>query len=145
MYASPFATPSHAGQARSQLYRDVGVRTGVGEASPHQLVTMLYDGLVEAIMQGRGAIAARQIEAKSRALTRALRIVDEGLKAPINVAEGGELALRLSDLYDYISLRLTEANVHNDDAALGECLSLIEPLREGWQGIAAQVRAPATR
>lgn len=139
MYASTFAAPFSARGVQGQLYREVGVSTGVAGATPHQLVTMLYDGLLESIRQARGAMKLKQVDLRGRAISRALRIVDEGLKAPLNMAEGGELAQRMSDLYGYISLRLIEANLRNDEQALVECQTLIEPLRDGWQQIAAQV------
>jgi flagellar protein FliS len=126
---------------RSNLYRQVGVETSVTNATPHQLVAMLYDGLLEAIAQARGSMAQRNAEAKGRAIGRAVRIVEEGLKGSLNTQDGGALATQLKNLYEYVSKRLTEANLRNDDAALAECVNLIQPLREAWTGIAAQVRS----
>lgn len=145
MFASPFAASPALGAARSQMYRDIGVTTGVSEGNPHQLVAMLYDGLLEAISQARGALATRNIELKGKALGRAVRIVEEGLKAGVNLRDGGELAARLHELYGYLAVRLSEANLRNDDAALQECVRLIEPLREAWSGIAAQVASTPRR
>jgi flagellar protein FliS len=122
----------------SGLYRQVGVETGVKAASPHQLVQMLYDGLLDSLMQARGAMQSRDIEAKGRAISRASRIVDEGLKAALSPA-GGELTTNLSSLYTYISMRLMQAHLRNDVAALEECQRLIQPLRDAWAAISAQV------
>ena len=143
MYAaavSPFST--RAAQGFGNAYRQVGIQTGVESASPHRLVAMLFDGLVESIDQARGAMQAGQIETKGRAIGRAVRIVEEGLKGGLN-AGGGTLAADLGELYGYIVQRLTLANVRNDPAALDECRRLIEPLREAWASIAPQVDAPA--
>jgi flagellar protein FliS len=122
-------------------YRQVGIETGVASASAHQLVQMLFDGLLEAIMQAHGSMRQGQIAAKGRAIGRAVRIVDEGLKAGLDLRSGGTLAQDLDDLYAYITLRLTQANLRNDEAALNECLALIQPLHEAWGAIrpAAQV------
>jgi flagellar protein FliS len=121
----------------SSAYRDVSVETGVSSASPHQLVLMLYDGFLESVTQARGAIATRNIETKCRAIVRALRIVDEGLNAGLNLEEGGQLAQDLHQLYNYVALRLAHANLHNDASALEECARLVEPLRAGWIAIAS--------
>jgi flagellar protein FliS len=118
----------------SGLYRQVGVETGVKTADPHKLVLMLYDGLLESIIQARGAMRARHIEAKSRAMTRAVRIVDEGLRPGLSPA-GGELSHSLSSLYAYVSMRLVQAHARNDEAALDECRRLITPLRDAWATI----------
>ena len=128
-------------QARAAAYRQVGVETAVADASPHRLVQMLFDSLVESITQARGAMQEGRVEAKGRAIGRAVRIVDEGLKASLDPAAGGALSRDLSDLYDYVALRLTQANLRNDARALDECQALIQPLRDAWASIAGQVGA----
>jgi len=133
----PFARP----QAFANAYKHVGVETGVAGASAHRLVQMLFDGFVEAVSQARGAMRSGQIEAKCLAIGRAVRILDEGLRAGLNTGEGGELAADLNDLYTYATLRLTQANLRNDERALDECQRLIEPLRQAWSSIAASVDA----
>lgn len=139
------SSPTMTSRARgfSQAYQKVGVETGVDAASPHQLVAMLYGGLLDALASARGALQQGQVERKAADLSRAVRIVDEGLKAALNPA-GGELTAHLDGLYRYIGLRLTHANLHNDEAAITECVGLIEPLREAWAAIRPQVdtRAP---
>ncbi|MFM9914851.1 MAG: flagellar export chaperone FliS [Rhizobacter sp.] len=128
------STPSLA-----NAYRQVGTETGVSGATPHKLVQMLFDGFQEAVAQARGALRNRLIEAKGRAIGRAMRIVDEGLHAGLNMSAGGKLAADLDALYTYVSLRLTHANLHNDESALDECVALIEPLRSAWAAIGPQV------
>jgi flagellar protein FliS len=104
---------------------------------------MLYDGALDAIAQARGAMQAGQVEWKGRAIGRATRIVEEGLRSNLDLAGGGKLATDLSDLYAYVVQRLLHANLHNDAAALDECRSLLEPLREAWAAIAPQAAAVA--
>lgn len=138
MYAtmsSPFGRPRSA----ASTYRQVGVETGVTTGSPHQLVAMLFDGYMDALAQARGALRQGHIEAKGRAIGRAVRIIEEGLKAGLNLNSGGELAADMRDLYDYVTLRLTQANLHNDEKLLEECQNLIEPLRSAWASIGPQV------
>jgi flagellar protein FliS len=124
----PAASQAHA-------YSRVGVETGVHAASPHQLVTMLFDGFADALGQARAALQRRDTEAKCKAITRAVRIVDEGLKASLDVDAGGPIASDLGALYGYVTVRLTEANLHNDVRALDECAALLEPVRSAWIAI----------
>jgi flagellar protein FliS len=140
MFASA-ASSRHASSAFAGAYRTVGVETGVAAATPHQLVTMLFDGFNAAIAEARVALDQGRVEAKCKALGRALRIVDEGLKAPLDAA-GGDLTEKLSSLYGYVALRLTQANLNNDVAALDECVKLLEPVRSAWLAIVPA--APAT-
>lgn len=135
---SPF-NRSPAAMPHADLYARVGIETGVSGASSHRLVAMLFDGFVDAVATAKGALAIGQIEAKGHAISRAARIVDEGLKASLDLRGGGSLAADLADLYAYVTLRLTQAHVRNDATALDECLRLMQPLREAWSSIAPQV------
>lgn len=124
-------------------YRQVGVETGVAAASPHALVAMLYAGLFDSLAQARGALQTGQIETKGRAIGRAVRIVEEGLRSCLDEERGGPLAANLKSVYGYVVLRLTQANLHNDVAALDECAQILEPLHAAWQAIAPRADAPA--
>jgi flagellar protein FliS len=137
MYATMTASSAnvYSQKTTSSMYRQIGLETGVSGASPHQLVALLLNGALEAIAQARGAIKAKQIEAKCKAISKAVGIVDEGLKASLDLKSGGELAANLNDLYGYVTTRLTQANLHSDDEALEECANLLSPLRDAWGAI----------
>jgi flagellar protein FliS len=141
-----FSTHSSASFGRSPqfalAYRQMAAETGVSSASPHRLVTMLFDGYLESVAQARGAMRSGRLEEKGRAIGRAVRIVDEGLRAALNLESGGRLARDLHELYGYLTLRLTQANLRNDEAALDECQRLVQPLREAWISIAGRVERP---
>lgn len=134
--ASPFSARH---RMAGHLYHSVGVESKLHSSSPHGLVTMLFDGLMEALALAQAAMRDGQIEAKGKALGRAVRIIDHGLKAALNIRDGGQLAADLSDLYAYTTLRLTQANLRNDAAAVDECRALLQPLREAWISIAPEV------
>ena len=135
-YTQRLATRAKPGN----LYQQVGIETRLSGASPHQMVAMLFDGYMEALAQARGAMRANQREAKGVALGRAVRIVEEGLRAGLDLRAGGNLARDLDELYGYLTLRLTLANVRNDEAALDECQRLVQPLREAWAAIGSAVQ-----
>ncbi|HEX3140621.1 MAG TPA: flagellar export chaperone FliS, partial [Rhizobacter sp.] len=96
-----FASAAFSAPSKRQLgaYQQVQVTTGVDGASPHRLVEMLFEGLLDSFAQARGAIRQGNIEAKGEAIGRAVRIIDEGLRAGLNMEAGGALAADLSDLY----------------------------------------------
>jgi len=142
MFAATFSPP-RAMQSLASAYQQVGLETAAAAATPHKLIEMLFDGFQDAVARARGAMLARQIEAKGRAIGHAARIVEEGLKAGLNLADGGKIAADLDALYAYVAMRLTYANLHNDAAALDECLRLIEPVRIAWAEIGPRVTAAA--
>lgn len=135
MYATFSPIPQRNAFSASGAYRSVGMETGVSAASPHKLVAMLFDGLQESLAQAIGALQSKDLDAKCRALGRAIRIVDEGLRAGLDVTRGGALARNLDDLYAYVTLRLTQANLRSDAEAVAECQRLIDPVAKAWSAI----------
>lgn len=131
-------TPSFSRAANA--YRQVGAQSGVESASPHRLIQMLFEGLLQNLNAARGAIERGEVEIKGTQLGRAVRILEEGLKGSLNREQGGELAANLGALYDYCIQRLTHANLRNDVQAVEEVVSLVEPVAQGWQEIGS---APA--
>ena len=127
MFSAPHAQPTPRSQQFAGAYRQVGVQTMVAGASPHGLVALLFE----------------DVAAKGLAIGQAVRIIDEGLKSALDLKDGGKLAADLSDLYSYVCMRLTQANLRNDEAALDECAALLTPLRDAWAAIGTQVDATA--
>lgn len=126
-------------RSANNLYQQVDTQARALSASPHRLVAMLFDGLIEAINRARGAIQRQDVPAKGEAITRAIRIVSEGLQAGLVRNANNELADNMHALYSYINMRLMQANLHNDETALQECQRLIIPLRDAWAEIGSQV------
>jgi flagellar protein FliS len=135
MFANTFSSRPSRGVPRSNLYQQVGIETRLSGATPHALIAMLFDGWMEAVAQARGAMRSGDLVTKGHAIGRAVRIIDEGLRAGLDLRAGGALARDLHDLYGYLTLRLTVANLRNDEAALDECQRLMRPLQEAWAAI----------
>lgn len=73
----------------ASVYRQVGVQSSVDGASPHQLIQMLFDGLMQSLNAARGSMQRGDVEEKGRHLGKAVRIIEEGLKGGLNPAQGG--------------------------------------------------------
>jgi flagellar protein FliS len=117
----------------ANAYRQIGVQSGIDGATPHQLVQMLFDGLLQSLNAARGALQRGEIENKGAHIGKSVRILEEGLKGALNPVQGGELAVNLGTLYDYCISRLTMANLRNDLALVEEVVGLIEPVAQGWK------------
>jgi flagellar protein FliS len=123
-------------------YRTLDVQTMVDGADPHRLVEMLYDGAVVHVAKARFALSRQDIVTKGEATTRAIRIIDEGLKAALD-ARAGDVARNLDALYDYMTRTLVNANIKNSDALYGEVEKLLGDLRGAWREIGPKVRKEA--
>ncbi len=126
-----------ASSRAANAYRQVGVQSGVTNATPHVLVQMLFDGLMQRLQAARGDMQRGDVQAKGVHLGQAVQIMGEGLKASLNREQGGELAQNLGALYDYCMRQLTLANLHNDARPVEEVIALIEPVARGWKEIGA--------
>lgn len=135
MYAATLFTPRRAGNNGAASYHATGMEIQVASADAHRLVSLLFEGFASSVADAQGGIATQDVDRKCRAITRAIRIVDEGLRAHLNMKAGGALAEDLAELYGYIIKRLTLANARNDIEMLAECKRLMQPLHEAWEAI----------
>jgi flagellar protein FliS len=124
-------------------YAKVGLETGVDAASPHKLIVMLYDGALVAVLSAMTNMKAGQIAAKGAAISKAITIIDNGLRAALDKKAGGEIAEGLDALYEYMSARLLQANLNNQPEVLEEVHKLLSDLRDAWNAIGAQGGQPA--
>ncbi|AMP08757.1 flagellar protein FliS [Collimonas arenae] len=131
----------------ARAYARVGVESAVMSASPQQLVTMLFDGAKAAIGMARHHMANGDISAKGNAISKAVSIIDSGLKASLDPDSGGaagaELAANLSALYDYISQRLMYAHLRNDPSLLEEADRLLENIASAWRELEGRTKQSA--
>lgn len=125
----------------ASAYKRVSVETGVSTATPHQLVNLLFEALLNAVGSARAAMKRGDVPTKGEQIVKAVRIIEEALKPSLNLEQGGDIALNLNGLYGYCVLRLTHANQRNDDAALADVIRVIEPLAQGWKQMGEQAAA----
>lgn len=119
----------------AESYAKVGVEIAVESADPHRLIMMLFDGAIAAVSMAKMHMAAGEIPQKGALISKAIDLVTNGLKASLDMEAGGELAERLSALYDYMAQRLLFANLKNSTAALDEVHELLAGLRDAWEQI----------
>jgi flagellar secretion chaperone FliS len=119
----------------ARAYARVGLETGVVAANPHGLVLMLFDGALCAVSDADMCMTQGQIAEKGEAISRAISIIDNGLRASLDQTQGGRIAGYLLELYDYISRRLLFASLRNDRSALLEVTKLLGELRTCWAAI----------
>lgn len=127
-----------------EQYNRVGVSSSVESADPHQLIQMLMNGALEKIAIAKGHMERNDIPQKGGNISWAISIID-GLRASLNVDDGGEIAQNLDDLYDYMTRRLARANIENNPDLLDEVSSLVRSVKGAWDGMPeSSTKASAT-
>jgi flagellar protein FliS len=120
-------------------YKTVGVQSAVEDASPHHLIAMLFDGALDRIASAKGAMERGDTGVQGALLGKAITIIDN-MRASLDHQQGGELAGKLADLYDYIELRLLEAGSKADPQILDEVSGLLREVKSGWDQIPEDLR-----
>ena len=116
-------------------YQRIGVETGVESADPHKLILMLFEGAQEALAKARMHIQHNEIAEKGQMISKAIMIIDHGLKASLDMNAGGDLAIKLQALYDYMTHRLLVANIQNNPEIVNEVNGLLSELHGAWKEI----------
>jgi flagellar protein FliS len=127
----------------ANAYAKVGLETGVVASNPHKLIVMLFDGALVAVRAATTHMKAGQVAKKGMAISKAISIVENGLRASLDKNAGGQIAESLDALYDYIGRRLLEANLTNKPEILEECVALLADLKGAWDAIGPTVKPVA--
>ncbi|MFC4522113.1 flagellar export chaperone FliS [Cupriavidus pinatubonensis] len=126
-------------RSAANTYAAIGVQTKAMSASPTQLIAMLYDGARTAIARAKFHLDSGDVPARGNAISKAIDIIENGLRAVLDHEAGGEIASNLESLYEYMVRRLLQANLQRDAGLLTEVDTLLESLASAW----AQLDAPA--
>lgn len=116
-----------------QQYQQTHILTSSGV----QLVVVLYDGAIQSMQLAREAILANNQVDKARFLRRAVNVVTE-LSNVLDMERGGEIAVSLRRLYDYVLAELMQANLHHQADRLNGPIRCLTTLREAWQTISSK-------
>ncbi|HEY5799789.1 MAG TPA: flagellar export chaperone FliS [Burkholderiaceae bacterium] len=126
-----FGSPKSAANA----YAKIDMETGVLAANPHKLIVMLFDGALVALASAIQYMKDQDIAGKGQAISKAMLIIDSGLRASLDQKAGGEIAQNLDALYRYMSNALLMGNLKNQVDKLEEVQKLLIDLRDAWNAI----------
>lgn len=124
------------GNQGAQAYAQVDLQSRVQSASPHQLIAMLFDGAHNALVRARILMENGDRAARGEAITKAINIIDNGLRASLDHEKGGDISLDLEQLYDYMIRSLMRANLHHDIDTLRHVDELLMSISDAWKQIA---------
>lgn len=104
-------------------------------ASPAELTLMLYEGIIKFCNQAKLAIESRDIEKAHNSIVRAEKIIaylQDTLDMKYPVAKD------FDNVYNYLMLRLREANMSKDSEIVDEVLTHVRTMRDTWKKVMAQ-------
>lgn len=111
-------------QGRSaDQYKQMQIKT----ANPGKLLLMLYQGAAKFMKLAKKNIKAGKIEESHKNIIKAQNIILE-LQSTLNKEQGGEIAVQLESLYDFIYRELIQANLNKNTKHLDNVIPLVEEL-----------------
>lgn len=121
----------------AKQYAKIGTSSETESADPHRLIQMLIDGALAKLIVAKAMMERRDVAKKGENVSWAISIIG-GLQASLDMQKGGEIAQTLNALYDYMTVRLAQANASNDVSGVDEVIHLMKTIKEGWDGIRPQ-------
>ncbi|YAC08777.1 flagellar export chaperone FliS [Escherichia coli] len=114
----------------TQAYAQIGVESAVMSASQQQLVTMLFDGVLSALVRASLFMQDNNQQGKGVSLSKAINIIENGLRVSLDEESKDELTQNLIALYSYMVRRLLQANLRNDVSAVEEVEALMRNIAD---------------
>lgn len=130
------------GRHSAQAYANIGLETKVLSATPEQLISLLFDGAIAAVAKAKLYLQNGDIPGRGTAISKAIDIVDSGLKASIDMDAGGELAQNLSATYDLIIANLLQANLQGSIEKLQLAQQLLTDIGDAWRTATGEANIP---
>ncbi len=127
----------------ANAYAKIDIDTGVLAASPHKLTLMLFDAALLALTMAQIHMKANDIEKKGKDISRAIMMIESGLRSSLDKKAGGAIAENLDALYAYMCRQLLMANIKNQPELLVEVHVLLTDLRSAWVAIDPAAKAMA--
>lgn len=130
------AYTTHSAHSAGRHYQEMGIRT----AGKFELVLILYRGAAHQIKMAKNHFAQGKLEARVLSINKAISMIDE-LRSTLDLENGKDIAASLDRLYDYMTWRLSQANIEKDEKALDDVLKVLQILQSAWEEASAKLSA----
>ncbi|MGO9137388.1 MAG: flagellar export chaperone FliS [Syntrophales bacterium] len=111
-------------------YQQVGVLT----ADPKRLVLMCYEEAIRNLKIAKAKLISRDYEEKGRALQKAMDFIF-ALNTSLDFEKGGNIALNLQALYNYMTCSLLKADLKKDLRMMDHVVWMLVELKSAWEEI----------
>lgn len=109
-------------------------KTTVITADPGKLVIMCYEGAIDQLKIAKMKYLEKDYEAKCKALTKAMNIIDELLYS-LDFEKGGDISRNLQAIYNYVTRRILLADINRDIDGIDEVIGMLTELLSSWKEI----------
>ena len=108
-------------------YRENDVRG----ATALRLVILLYDQIIQDLVQSARAIESNNIELRTKMLNHAILVIAH-LQSPLDFSKGGRVAQDLDHFYNVLRQNLVQAQFAPSQPAIRQQITDVQTLRDTW-------------
>lgn len=129
-----------------EAYARTDRETAVSSARPVDLVVLVLQRTLDHLRTGRDRLLKEEDSAEP--LTKALQLINAGLMACLDRQQGGDIAVNLSQLYDWASREIMLARLQRNSDRIADVIRVLETVSSAWvelatQGSGREATAPA--
>ena len=109
-------------------------RNAISTSSQGRLIIMMYEGAIKFTTMSIQSIDKGDIAGQGKYISKTHDIISE-LSLALDMKKGGEVAVRLESLYQYMLNQLTIANIKSDRKTLENIIKILSPLNKAWDEV----------
>lgn len=108
--------------------------TGVHGSDPGQLIVLIYERVFDHLKLAKKALENDDYGIEP--FTKAHDLIQQGLLACIDYENGGEVALSLGAVYEWVLREILAARLNKSPEKVQEILDVMMPLYDAWLALA---------
>ena len=109
-------------------------RVSVETSDQKTLILICYDEAIRSLRMGKDCYLNKKYEEKARQFTRAQDFISE-LASSLNMEAGGEIALYLRNIYQFILSNIVKADSNKNIKMIEYMIAMLSELRSAWEEI----------
>lgn len=117
-----------------KAYKKVDIDSSIMSADPHQVIVMMYNGILESVAAAKGAIERKDFDMKSKMITKAINIFN-ALTNALDKESQPEISNNFEVFYNNCVAILNEVSITLEVKGLDDVTSFVKPLRDAWKDI----------
>ena len=111
-------------------YRNLAAQTAVSEASPLELIVLVYKRLIDNLRLAQKAMEEDKEDAEH--ISKSLDLIQKGLLAALDHDKGGEISKNLASLYDWAIREILKARLKRSPETLTGVIEVFRNLEAAW-------------
>jgi len=111
-------------------YKRLNAETAISEASPIDLIVMVYGAILDNLRLAQKAIEEGREE--SVYVAKVIDLIQRGLSAALDFEHGGDISRNLSALYDWALREILQARLKKNALLLTGVIEVFRNLESAW-------------